>query len=182
MSFPRDIRMLVIVVLLFGLLAGPASAAPKGKGYGNLSFPGVLSESDQKYLGLGSTGAFKLDQIGTPYVVVEVMRTSCPHCVGQVPGLNSLYHAVQKSDLKGKVSFLAVAQGCSASDVKGFRSRHKVAIPMLADPNGTVGRALGVSGVPTTVIMDRNGQALRKHVGNIGSPKKVLAELRQVVK
>jgi peroxiredoxin len=176
----RYIKVLAVAAVICGLLAAPAAAAPKGKGAGNVSFPGVLSESDQRYLGLNGTGSFNLSDIGAPLVVVEVMRTACPHCVGQVPGMNSLFRLVQKSDIKNKVRLLAVAQGCSASDVKGFRSRHKVAIPMLADPNGTVGKALGVSGVPTTVIMNRNGQILRTHVGNIGSPKKALAELRQL--
>ena len=141
-----------------------------------------MSEHDQKYLGLSSTGAFKLENIGAPYVVVEVMRTSCPHCQEQVPGMNSFFNLVQNSDLKGKVKFLAVAQGCSADDVRNFKKRHKVPFPMLADPKGTVGQALGISGVPTTVVMNRSGQVLQVHVGNIGSPKKALAELRQIVK
>ena len=53
---------------------------------------------------------------------------------------------------------------------------------MLADPKGTVGQALGLSGVPTTVVLNRSGLALKVHVGNIGSPKKALAELRGLVK
>jgi peroxiredoxin len=182
MVFLREIRMLVILLLLFGLLVAPAPAVQKGKDYGNLSFPAVLSEHDQKYLGLSSTGAFKLENIGAPYVVLEIMRSSCPHCQEQVPGMNSFFNLVQNSDLKGKVRFLAVAQGCSADEAKNFKKRHKVAFPVLADPKGTVGGALGISGVPTTVIMNRNGQALRVHVGDIGSPKKALAELRGLVK
>jgi peroxiredoxin len=182
MSAAHVFRILLVTFLLFNWLITPGSAARKGKDYGNLSFPAVMSEHDQKYLGLSSTGAFKLEQIGTPYVVVEVLRSSCPHCQEQVPGMNSFFNLVQNSDLKGKVRFLAVAQGCSADEVKSFKKRHKVSFPILADPKGTVGRTLGISGVPTTVIMNRNGQALRVHVGDIGSPKKALAELRGLVK
>jgi peroxiredoxin len=182
MSAAHVCRILLVPFLLFNWLITPGSAAQKGKDYGNLSFPAVMSEHDQKYLGLSSTGAFKLEQIGTPYMVVEVMRSSCPHCQEQVPGMNSFFNLVQSSDLKSKVKFLAVAQGCSADEVKNFKKRHKVSFPILADPKGIVGRALGISGVPTTVIMNRNGQAIRVHVGDIGSPKKALAELRGIVK
>jgi hypothetical protein len=181
-SMAKNIKTVIMILLLVGLLTAPALGAQKGKGYGNLSFPGVLSESDQKYLGLSSTGAFKLEEIGAPYVVVEVMRTSCPHCIEQVPGVNTFFNLVQKSDLKNKVRFLAVAKGCSADDVRNFKKGYKVSFPMLADPKGTVGQALHIEGVPTTVILNRNGQALQVHVGNIGSPKKALAELQQLVK
>ncbi len=182
MSSAKGFRIMIMTLLLSGLLTWPAPAVQKGKGYGNLSFPAVLSEHDQKYLGLSSTGAFKLENIGAPYVVLEIMRTSCPHCQEQVPGMNSFFNLVQNSDLKGKVKFLAVAQGCSADNVRNFKKGYKVPFPMLADPNGTVGQALHIEGVPTTVLLNRNGQALRVHVGDIGSPKKALAELRGLVK
>ena len=106
-------------------------------------------------MGLSGAGAFKLKQIGAPYVVLEIMRTSCPHCQEQAPGMNKFYHLVQGSDLKGKVKFLGVAQGCSANEVKQFKKRHKVPFPMLADPNGSVGQALHIEGVPTTVLLNR---------------------------
>lgn len=182
MSAAKGFKIMIITLLLSGLLTWPAPTVQKGKGYGNLSFPGVLSESDQKYLGLSSTGAFKLENIGAPYVVLEVMRNSCPHCQQQVPGMSSFFNLVENSDLKGKVKFLAAAQSCSADDVRNFKKRHKVLFPMLADPKGMVGKALGISGVPTTVVMNRSGQVIQVHVGNIGSPKQALAELRQIVK
>lgn len=182
MSWATTFRIMILTFLFAGLLTWPASGVQKGKDYGNLSFPAVLSEHDQKYLGLSSTGAFKLENIGAPYVVLENMRTSCPHCLAQIPGMNSFFKLVQKSDLKGKVKFMAVAQGCSAADVRNFKKGHKVAFPILADPKGTVGQALGLSGVPTTVVLNRSGQALRVHVGDIGSPKQALAELRGLVK
>jgi peroxiredoxin len=171
-----------LVLLLSGMLLLSASAAQQGKTYRKLSFPGVLSEHDQKYLGLGGTGAFKLADIGAPYVVVEVMRTSCPHCMEQVPGMNTFFQLVQKSDIKDKVRFLAVANGCSADDVRKFKKGHKVSFPMLADPNKTVGQVLGISGVPTTVVLNRKGEALRVHVGNIGSPKAAVEELHRLIK
>jgi peroxiredoxin len=182
MFMVKNIKLLVIILILFGLFTAPALGVQKGKEYGNLSFPPVGSGADQSYLGLSSAGAFKLKQIGAPYVVVEIMRDSCPHCQEQAPGMNKFYHLVQGSDLKGKVKFLGVAQGCSANEVKQFKKRHKVPFPMLADPNGSLKQALHIEGVPTTVLLNQSGQALQVHVGNIGSPKKALAELQQLVK
>jgi peroxiredoxin len=172
MFIAKNIKLLVIIPILFGLFTAPALGVQKGKEYGNLSFPPVGSESDRSSLGLSGTGAFKLKQIGAPYVVVEMMGTACPHCQEQAPGMNKFYRLVQDSDLKGKVRFLGVAQGCSANEVKQFKKKYKVPFPMLADPNGSIGQALHIEGVPTTVLLNQSGQALQVHVGNIGSPKR----------
>jgi peroxiredoxin len=182
MLFIKNIKMIFVILVIFGLFTAPALGVQKGKAYGNLSFPPLGSEADRSYLGLSGTGAFKLKQLGAPYVVLEMMGTACPHCQEQAPGMNKLYHLVQKSDLKGKVKFLAVAQGSSVKAVKQFKKKYKVAFPMLADPNGSVGQALHIEGVPTTVLLNQSGQALQVHVGNIGSPQKALAELQQLVK
>jgi peroxiredoxin len=182
MLFIRNINKLIILLIFFGVLAVPALAVQKGKTYNNLNFPPVVSEADQKYLGLNGTGAFKLDQIGAPYVVLEIMRTSCPHCQEQAVGMNKFYGLVQESNLKAKVKFLAVAQGSSAEGIKNFKRDYKVLFPMLEDSNGAVGQALKIEGVPTTVLLSRNGRVLRVHVGNIGSPKEALGELRRLIK
>ncbi len=99
-----------------------------------------------------------------------------------MPNMNKFYHLVQASDLKGKVRFLAVAQSSSADEVKQFKKAHAVPFPMLADPNSTVESALHVRGVPTVVVLKRDGQVLRTEVGGIDSPKEALAELRKLIK
>jgi peroxiredoxin len=182
MVLAKSIKVLVILLMLFGL--GPASAlgVQQGREYGNLSFPAVGSEADRSYLGLSGTEPFNLKQLGAPYVVLEIMRAACPHCQEQAPGMNKFYRLVQNSDLKGKVKFLGVAQGCGAGEVKQFKKGYKVPFPLLADPNGSVGQALHIEGVPTTVLLNRSGRALQVHVGNMGSPGKAMAELRQLVK
>jgi peroxiredoxin len=179
MLLSNKIKLLpVLWFVLAGLLA---PAAVLGAVHGNLAFPPVPAGADQKYLGVGS-GSFKLNQIATPYVVLEVMRTNCPHCQEQSPCMNKFYHLVQGSDLKGKVRFLAVAQSSSAGEVREFKKAHGVPFPVVPDPNSTVGGALHIKGVPTVFILKRDGQILRTGVGGFDSPKAALAELRKLVK
>ena len=180
MFIRKDIRSLLI--LLIGLACFLAPAAVWGATHENLTFPPVPAEAEQKYLGVNGSGNFTLRQIGTPYLVLEVMRTNCPHCQEQSAGMNKFYHLVQASDLKGKVRFLAVAQSSSADEVRQFKKAHAVPFPILADPNSTVGSALRVNGVPTVFILKRDGQVLRTKVGGIDSPKEALAELRKLIK
>ena len=53
-----------------------SSAAPPPNKLANLKFSGTISEADQKYLGLEKPGAFTLQDIKAPYVLIEITRTT----------------------------------------------------------------------------------------------------------
>ena len=96
--------------------------------------------------------------------------------------MNKFYSLVQGSDIKDKIRFLAAAQGCSAGEAAKFRKAYGVKFPVLADPQGTLEKALHINGVPTVVVLKRDGQVLRVDKGGIDSPKKALAEIRALMK
>jgi peroxiredoxin len=166
MFFGKYLKVLMIAWFIVGVFLTPATAVEQGKVYSNLSIPQIG----------------RLDQVGAPYVVLEVMRTSCPPCQKEAAAMNKFYHLVQGSDLKGKVKFLAVAQSSSAEEVRKFKQAHAVPFQMLADPNSTVEKTLHIQGVPTVVVLKRDGQVLRVHVGGIDSPQEALAELHKLIK
>jgi hypothetical protein len=73
----RAIRMSLAGCLAALLAMGSlASAAPPAHKVANLKFSGTLSEADQKYLGLEKPGAFTLQDIKAPYVLIEITRTT----------------------------------------------------------------------------------------------------------
>ena len=86
MFFVKKFKVLIIAWFVVGFLLAPAAAVQQGKSYGDLCFPQIGSEADQKYLGVKGSGSFRLDQIEAPYLVLEVMRTSCPHCQKEAGG------------------------------------------------------------------------------------------------
>ena len=105
----KTARMALAGCLAIWLAMGSLSlAAPPQKKIADLKFSGTLSEADQKYLGLEKPGAFTLQDIKAPYVLIEIMRTTCPHCVAQAPALNRLYKLVANSDLKDKLKIISV--------------------------------------------------------------------------
>lgn len=88
-------------------------------------------------------------------LVINFWATWCPPCVAEMPALDRL-HAM----LAGEgVSVLALSSDRGGrAQVEPFYAR--VAIRHLAiwlDPRGAAGRAMGVRGLPTTVIVDRRG-------------------------
>ena len=57
-------------------MASLSLSAPAPQKIANLKFSGTLSEADQKYLGLEKPGAFGLQDIKAPYVLMEITRTT----------------------------------------------------------------------------------------------------------
>ena len=98
-----DRKKLMVLVwclaLVFSFCAVALAAEPEpkvGQSVGNLTFPQPLSDEDAKYLGLAKRNVFALQDIKSPYVLVEQFKTSCPHCMAQAPVLNKLYAMVQE--------------------------------------------------------------------------------------
>jgi hypothetical protein len=63
-----------LTILLAG--ASLSFAAPSQQKIGALKFSSTLSEADQKYLGLEKPGAFTLQNIKAPYVLIEITRST----------------------------------------------------------------------------------------------------------
>lgn len=158
-------KALVVCVAILLAMGSLAVAAPSQQKIAAFKFSGTLSESDQKYLGLEKPGPFTLQDIKAPYVLIEIMRTTCPHCVAQVPALNHLYKLVANSDLKDKLKILSMGESDGAAALKKFKAAYKIPYPLVADPDWEFCSVCTVSGTPTMVLVDKRGKVLLMEVG-----------------
>jgi peroxiredoxin len=167
---------------IFLAISSLSFAAPSQQKIAAFKFSGTLSEADQKYLGLEKPGAFALKDIKAPYVLIEIMRTTCPHCVGEVPAMIQLYKLVANSDLKDKLKILSVGESNDASALKKFKAAYKIPYPLVPDPDWELCSACTVSGTPTTVLVDKSGKVLLMEEGTFGDAgamfKKIKAKLK----
>ena len=174
------------LIFSFRTVALAAEPQPKpkvGQSVGNLTFPQPLSKEDSNYLGLAKMDAFSLQDIKSPYVLVEQFTTSCPHCMAQAPVLNKLYTMVQQdAALKSKLKFLAMGQNNDENAVKMWKAFHKVPFPVLPDTLSTFGKALHFSAYPLTIVLDRSGKILFVHIGAFENAAEVLKGIKAVVK
>ena len=93
-------------------------------------------------------------------VLLEFFATWCPPCRMAVPDMNQL-----NSSLKGKdVAILAIAIGERMEDVRGFAKEQGITYTVLVDNEG-VDSLYGVSTIPTTIILDKNGAVVARHLG-----------------
>ena len=143
---------------------------------------------------LGSAAAEKTEVLGQPFpdftvtdtqgnvftlsealkdheaALVNIWATWCPPCEAEMPYLNEAY------ELYGdKVAFIALS--CEPKDtmeiIEEYRQAHGLAFPMGRDENSSLIQYIGSTGIPTTVIVDRFGNATFSHVGSFMSTGEV---------
>ena len=108
-------------------------------------------------------------------VVMNFWATWCGPCVEEMPSLDRLATALQGDGIT--VLPLSSDRG-GAAQVKGFYAAHGVRnLAIWLDPQGVAGRQLGLRGLPTTIILDRQGQEVARLEGAAAwdAPEKLAA-------
>jgi len=102
-----------------------------------------------------------LDAYRGHVVVINLWATWCPPCRAEMPDLQRLYTAYRSRGLV----VLGVNQGESASRATEFAHSLAIGFPILLDPDQQYGRRFTALGLPTTVVIDRNGTIVRGYDG-----------------
>ena len=102
-------------------------------------------------------------------VFLNFWATWCPPCRQEMPSMESLYQRLKGRDFE----MLAVSIDSKGADhVQSFVATYGLTFPVLLDPNKTVYRLYGLTGVPETFIIDQNGDILLKIIGSRNWMKK----------
>jgi thiol-disulfide isomerase/thioredoxin len=89
-------------------------------------------------------------------VVLNLWATWCVPCVREMPALDGLAKLVAPD---GIVVLPVSSDHGGAAAVQRFYSEHGIKnLPVLLDPMGTLAHALNVRGIPTTLLIDKDGQ------------------------
>ncbi|MGH7822168.1 MAG: TlpA disulfide reductase family protein [Candidatus Binatia bacterium] len=105
--------------------------------------------------------AVRMRDLRGKVVVLNLWATWCPPCVEEMPTLERLHRRMQGQDFM----LLAVSQDESPDVVAPWIREHGFTFPVLLDPRGEVGHALGATGYPETFVVDRQGRIVHHHVG-----------------
>ena len=87
-------------------------------------------------------------------VLLNFWATWCPPCKAEMPDLNALH---EKYGASQDIAVVGVNVEEEAATVKQFVEQHKLAFPILLDPESRVTQLFGVRPLPTTFIIDREG-------------------------
>lgn len=109
-------------------------------------------------------------------VLLNFWGTWCDPCKEEMPLLNELYH---NNPVKG-VEIVSVNMGESKYVVKQFVDRFDIDFPILLDKNKEVYKAYDVYKIPSTFLINKNGQVVETFVGQMPS-KKFIKNLMRIV-
>ncbi len=113
-------------------------------------------------------------------LIINFWATWCAPCVAEMPSLAVLSRALAPDDIA--VLPLSSDRGGAAVVGPWFESKGITGLPVLLDPKGALARAWGVRGLPTTVVIDREGRDCARLEGGAdwGMPE-VAALIRTLV-
>ena len=99
------------------------------------------------------------DYRGKP-LIINFWATWCPPCREEMPSMNRAWHKV-----KDTVSMLAINVGEDEDTIFIFSADYPIDFPVLLDSSGAVIREWPVKGLPTTFVLDREGNIRYTAVG-----------------
>jgi peroxiredoxin len=100
------------------------------------------------------------DLKGTVYIL-DFWATWCGPCVASMPALNETY---EKYKDKG-VKVFACDQQEDKATVSKFAKSGNLTLTVLMDTDGSVGNHYGVTGIPETVVIGKDGKIQKVFVG-----------------
>ena len=96
-------------------------------------------------------------------VVVNFFASWCAPCRQEAPDLERAWQQYQPEG----VQFFGIAYKDARSMVEAFLDEFDVTYPCAVDPGNRTSRAYGVTGVPETFVIDRQGQLVHHFVGPV---------------
>ncbi|ASP39419.1 redoxin [Bacterioplanes sanyensis] len=110
---------------------------------------------------LNGDGQVSLQQYRGKVVYVDFWASWCGPCRKSLPLLNELRNELQAQGFE----VLAINLDDDAGDGLRFLERYPVDYPTLHDNNGDTPQRYGVRGMPTSYLIDRQGQLVAVHEG-----------------
>lgn len=135
----------ILAPILFAALAVAAICAP-AQGSQRPEF--TLESADGERVSLRAAAA------GKPVLLV-FWATWCPHCNEAVPEINDV-----RSRFSGRLQVLAINYMEKRKKVKAFMKAKGIAYPVLLDADGKVAGRYNVLGIPTYVLVSRDGRVV----------------------
>ncbi len=114
---------------------------------GNLAPDFTLKDLDGNALSLSSL-------LGKP-VTVNFWALDCPYCLDEMPFLQAAY--TDESIKTDGIVMLTVNMKDPAQAIKNFFANQGYTLPALLDSGAKVTQVYGVSGIPATFFIDRDG-------------------------
>lgn len=170
-SFSNIVTAILVLVTVAMLIFPNVKAAfIQGLMKVGLFQPGISKVKTPETNDVGQLSADFVDQQGKTIttsslkgkiVFLNFWATWCPPCIAEMPSVNELYLKYKDNP---NIEFLLVDADNNWEKSIGFMNKHQYQLPVYATQS-PVPREWYEGSLPTTVILDKKGQVVYKHVG-----------------
>lgn len=105
--------------------------------------------------------SWTLSELTGQVVFVNFWATWCPPCREEMPSMQQLYNSLPKDKFK----MLAVLNKDDPLLADIFAAKLGITIPILNDRDNIAGKKYGLTGLPETYIVDKQGVLREKFIG-----------------
>ena len=147
---------------------------------GQIEYETPDAANDLRYLGISNKPLFRLPQIQSDLLIIEIFNMYCHYCQSEAPNVNRLYRIIETNPiLKKRVKLVGIGVGNTPYEVNLFKKKFKVYFPLLSDPQVAIQKASEAEfRTPTFIVAKKvQGSTLKivyVHVGRLGPPKQFL--------
>jgi len=106
--------------------------------------------------------SLKLSDLKGKVVLLNFWATWCPPCREEIPAMMKLNAAMVGKPFQ--MLAVSVDEGGKPAIEEYFRTSNNL-LPAYTDPSGTASKTYGITGVPETFVIDKNGVIVKKVIG-----------------
>jgi peroxiredoxin len=165
-------KLFILSLLLFSAMV--ASGCQTSTGGANAPIVGNPAPDFQLQDTDGNTVSLSALK-GSP-VIINFWRISCTYCVGEFPYLQEIY---QKNS--PPLVLLAINIRDAATKVADVLTNNNLSFPALLDSAGNVAVDYGVSGIPVTFFVDKDGIIQAVRLGAFNSSAQIEGYLDKIM-
>ncbi len=139
----------------------------------------------RKYLGISKSGNFKISEIPSELVIIEIFSMYCPYCQADAPNVNELHKLIEGDRaLKRKIRIIGIGTGNTPFEVEVFRKKFDVKFPLFADEDFRVQKVSSEPiRTPVFITLKRKAdKSFTVHHTHLGESKESEAFLKKILK
>jgi peroxiredoxin len=152
----RSLLGVILVVGLFGLFACPPSNDESKQEKWDVKKQGVENKALDFTLEDLKGNRVKLSDYTGQAVLLVFGTTWCSYCRKEIPQLKELYTKYKEKGLE----ILNIDIQENKEKVSAYANKHELPYKILLDPDGMVASMYGVRGIPTKILINKDGTIL----------------------